>query len=189
VLADLPLTALLEELAAPRETPGAGSALAAALAAAAAVVQMAARLSTETWPEAAGAAAQAEALRDRAAILVDEDAELYRRALEASAVEPGGSQESRDWAFGQATAATIEPTLELVRIAADLAELCRESAPRVERRVHADVDAAAGLAAGVARGARALVVVNLTLLPDDPRVTEADRLVALASAAAEHLGP
>ena len=42
-LTGLSLPALLEELAAPREVPGAGSALAVALATAAAVVQMAAR--------------------------------------------------------------------------------------------------------------------------------------------------
>jgi hypothetical protein len=59
VLTGLSLPALLEELAAPREVPGAGSALAVALATAAAVVQMAARLSPESWADAAGVAAQA----------------------------------------------------------------------------------------------------------------------------------
>jgi len=64
VLTGLTLPALLEELAAPREVPGAGSALAVALATAAAVVQMAARLSPGSWADAAGVAAQAEALRN-----------------------------------------------------------------------------------------------------------------------------
>jgi hypothetical protein len=50
----------------------------------------------------------------------------------------------------------------------------------VEPRVHADVAAAAALAAAVARGARELVAVNLTALPGDARVEEADRLVAAA---------
>jgi hypothetical protein len=50
--------------------------------------------------------------------------------------------------------------------------------------VHADVAAAAALAAAVARGARELVAVNLTALPGDPRVEEADRLADAASAAA-----
>ena len=54
MLTGLSLPALLEELAAPREVPGAGSALAAALAAAAAVVQMAARLSPDSWADADG---------------------------------------------------------------------------------------------------------------------------------------
>jgi len=187
VLADLSLRALLDELAGPREVPGAGSSLAAALAMAAATVQMAARLSTESWPEASGIAAQAEALRDRARALVDEDAESYSRALEALRVRGQAEdiQERRDWELGRATGSALEPPLALVRAAADLAELCREAAIHVAPHVQADVGAAAALAAGVARGARELVAVNLTALPDDPRVAEADRLVALAESAAE----
>jgi formiminotetrahydrofolate cyclodeaminase len=152
VLTGLSLPALLEELAAPREVPGAGSALAAALAAAAAVVQMAARLSPESWPDAAGVSAQAESLRDRAARLVDDDAEAYGLALEARAAADAQSRpEQRDWALGRVTAA------------------------------------AGALAAAVARGARELVAVNLTALPGDERVEEADRLVGSAEAAARSL--
>jgi formiminotetrahydrofolate cyclodeaminase len=185
VLTGLPLPALLEELAAPREVPGAGSALAVALAAAAAVVQMAARLSPESWADAAGVAAQAEALRERAAQLVDEDAEAYRQALQArGATDAPARPEQRDWTIGRATAAAAEPPLALVRLAADLAELCAAAGARVEPRVHADVAAAAALASAVARGGRALVATNLTALPGDTRVEEADRLVAAAEAAA-----
>jgi formiminotetrahydrofolate cyclodeaminase len=185
VLTGLPLPALLEELAAPSEVPGAGSALAVALATAAAVVQMAARLSPESWADAAGVAAQAEALRERAAQLVDEDAEAYRQALETrAAADDTAKPEQRDWALGRATAAAAEPPLALARLAADLAELCAAAGARVEPRVHADVAAAAALAAAVARGARALVATNLTALPGDARVEEADRLVADTEAAA-----
>jgi formiminotetrahydrofolate cyclodeaminase len=185
VLTGLPLPALLEELAAPREVPGAGSALAVALAAAAAVVQMAARLSPESWADAAGVAAQAQALRERAAQLVDEDAEAYRQALQArGAADAPAKPEQRDFALGRATAAAAEPPLALVRLAADLAELCAAAGARVDPRVHADVAAAAALAAAVARGGRALVATNLTALPGDTRVEEADRLVAAAEAAA-----
>jgi formiminotetrahydrofolate cyclodeaminase len=188
VLTGLPLPALLEELAAPREVPGAGSALAAALAAAAAVVQMAARLSPESWRDAAGVAAQAEAMRERAAQLVDEDADAYRQALEArAAADETAKPEQRDWALGRVTAAAAEPPLALGRLAADLAELCAASGGRVEPRVHADVAAAAALAVAVARGARELVAVNLTAVPGDERVEEADRLVAAAEAAAKAL--
>ena len=184
MLAGLSLPALLEELAAPREVPGAGSALAVALAAAAAVVQMAARLSPDSWPDAAGVAAQAESLRERAAKLVDDDADAYRKALEARAAAEADRPEQRDWALGRATAAAAEPPLALARIAADLAELCAAAGERVELRVHADVAAAAALAAAVARGARELVAVNLTALPGDQRVEEADRLAAAAADAA-----
>ena len=61
-----------------------------------------------------------------------------------------------------------------------MAELCAAAGPRVELRVHADVAAAAVLAAAVARGARELVAVNLTALPGDPRIEEADRFATLA---------
>jgi formiminotetrahydrofolate cyclodeaminase len=188
VLTGLTLPALLEELAAPREVPGAGSALAAALATAAAVVQMAARLSPESWSDATGVAAQAEALRERAVQLVDEDADAYARALEArAAADEKARPEQRDWALGQVTAAAAEPPLRLARLAADLAELCAAASARVEPRVHADVAAAAALAAAVARGARELVATNLTALAGDTRVEEADRLVAAAEAVARSL--
>jgi methenyltetrahydrofolate cyclohydrolase len=175
---------LLEELAAPRAVPGSGSALAAALAAAAAVVQMAARLSTDAWPDAAGVAAQAESLRRRAVGLVDEDAEAYRRAVEAqSAPSSDPSSERRDFALGRAVAAAAEPPLALARAAVDLAELCADASKRVEPPVHADVAAAAALAVGVAHGAAQLVAVNLTALPDDRRVVEAQSLAAAAAEA------
>ena len=188
MLTGLSLPALLEELAAPREVPGAGSALAVALATAAAVVQMAARLSPDSWIDAPGVAAQAELLRERAAKLVDEDADAYRRALEArAAADETETPEQRDWALGRVTAAAAEPPLALARHAADLAELCAAAGARVDPRVHADVAAAAALAAAVARGARELVVVNLTALPGDPRVEEATGLAAAADLAARSL--
>ena len=188
MLTGLSLPALLEELASPREVPGAGSALAAALALAAAVVQMAARLSPAGWADASGVAAQAEALRERAAQLVDEDAEAYRDALDArDAADETAKPEQRDWALGRVTSAAAEPPLALARLAADLASLCAAAGARVEPHVHADVAAAAALAVAVARGARELVAVNLTALPGDVRVEEADRLVAAAAAAARSL--
>lgn len=189
MLTDEPLNALLEELAAPRAVPGGGSALAAALAVAAAVVQMAARLSAESWPDAAGVAAQAESLRERAAALVDEDAEAFRRALEAQKTSPDAdpSAERRDFVLGQALAAAAEPPLQLARLAADVAELSAAVAERGEPRVHADAVAAAALAAGVAHGARELVAVNLTAAPGDPRVQEAARLADAAAAVTARL--
>ena len=194
---DLPLPALLEELAAPSEAPGSGTALAVALAAATATVQMTARLSASTWPEASGVAAQAGSIGERAVKLAEDDIEAYRRALrelgetldddDVPATLADDEQDRRDWALGQAVSAAAEPPLALVRLAADLVDLCGAAAGRVEGRVQADVLAAAALAVGVARGARELVAVNLTALPDDPRVAEADALVAAAAAAAELL--
>ena len=188
VLSDLSLPALLEELAAPREAPGAGSTLAVTLALAAATVQMAARLSAESWDDATGTATQAESLRERALALAEEDAVIYQRALEARTEQLDDKQERRDWAVGRAIAAAAEPPLALCRIAGDLAELCREAVEEVEPRVRADVVAAAALAAAVARGAGVLVAANLTALPGDERVAEAELLAATAAAAAGRAG-
>src|SRR5207253_2216621 len=97
---------------AAQELPAARSMLdeLVARATAAAVVQMAARLAPESWPDAAGIAAQAESLRERAAQLVDEDAEAYRRALEARAAADATKRpEQRDWSLGRVTAAAAEP--------------------------------------------------------------------------------
>lgn len=184
MLSDLSLRALLEDLAAAREAPGSGSAMAVTLALAAATAQMAARVSVETWNDATGAAAQAELMRERALALADGDAEAYRRALEARTSLADDKPERRDWALGRAVAAAAEPPLELGRIAADLSELCREAAEKVEPRVRPDVVAAAALAAAVARGARDLVAANLTAGPGDQRVAEADELAAAAAEAA-----
>src|SRR5581483_7613160 len=157
---ELEVGAWLDELARGEPTPGGGSALACAVAMAAAVLTMAARISGDP-----GVAAQADALRARAAPLVREDSEVYADALSVrertAALEP----EQRDWAIGRAFAAAAEPPLELARVAADVAG-------SGDQRVRADAVAAAALAAGAARGAVALVAANLTALPDDERIVE-----------------
>jgi len=182
VLSDLPLPALLEELAAPLPAPGGGSALAVALAAAAAVVEMAARVSVGSWLEASGAAAQAEALRERSLALVQIDADVYRHALEVRAAAAELPESRRDWEVGRMLAEAAEPPLAICRLAADVAELARTVAKSGEPAVQVDSVAAAGLAAAVARGARELVAVNLTAVPGDRRVAEAERCVAAAEA-------
>src|SRR5204863_460189 len=140
------------------------------------------------WVRAAQELPAARAALDELVARAEEDAEAYRLALEArAAADERARPEQRDWALGQITDAAAEPPLALVRLAADLVELCAAAGARVEPRVHADVAAAAALAAAVARGARQLVAANLTALPGDARVEEADRLVADADAAARSL--
>ena len=188
MLTDLSLPALLEELAAPHPAPGGGSALAAALALAASIVEMVARVSAGSWPEAQGAAAQAEALRERSLALVQIDADVYRRALEVRATAAELPEDRRDWEVGRVLAEAAEPPLALCRLAADVAELARTVAGGGEPAVQADAVAVAGLAAAVAHGARRLVAVNLTAVPDDRRVAEAGRCVAAADAFAAAVG-
>ncbi|HET7145921.1 MAG TPA: cyclodeaminase/cyclohydrolase family protein [Gaiellaceae bacterium] len=172
----------LAELAAADVAPGGGSALAAALAGGAAVLAMAARTSG-----AGGLAAQAVALVARTAPLAQHDAEVYAAALAARDLARGDlTQEQRDWEIGRAFAEAAEPPLELARAAADVAALARELATTGEPRVQADAAAVAALAAGIARGAAALVAVNLTALEGDPRVAEAATLATAAEDAAAH---
>jgi len=169
----------LDELAGPRAAPGGGSALAFTVANAAAVVAMAARVSAD-----AGLAAQAEALRARTAPLAQLDSDTYEAALAARDAVEDLKPEQRDWQIGQAFAAAAEPPLAIARAAVDVAELAAELATNGAPVIRADALAAAALAAAAARGAVAMVEVNLTALPDDPRIAEAERLAADAAAAA-----
>jgi methenyltetrahydrofolate cyclohydrolase len=169
----------LTELAGPHAAPGGGSAVAFALASAASVLAMAARVS-----ESGGFAAQAEALRARTAPLAQLDAETYDAALAAQDGVEALPARERDWQLGRAFAAAAEPPLEIARAAADVAELAAQLAESGDPRVRADAFAAAALAVGAARAAVALVSVNLTALPGDPRVAEAEGLAAAAERSA-----
>jgi len=181
---DLTLDEWLDELAGPAAAPGGGSALAFALTTAAAVLAMAARVSKESWEGAGAAAAQAAALRARAAPLAQLDAYVYERARAARETAAELPAERRDWQIGQAFARAAEPPLEIARTAADVAELAAEIAASGDLRVRPDAQAAAALAAGVARGAAALVEANLTAVEGDPRIVEARRLVEAADTSA-----
>ena len=184
MLTDLPVSALLDELAASSETPGGGSALALALAGAAAVLGMAARVSAPDWDDAAGIAAQADALRSRAAALIDADAEAYAHALEARDAAAALPADRRDWEIGRAFAAAAEPPLAIARVAADVGELAAIVAKEGDARVRVDAGIAAAVAAAAARGGLALVRVNLTTRSDDPRLDEATALAKAADDAA-----
>jgi methenyltetrahydrofolate cyclohydrolase len=174
-LFDLTLAEWHEELAGSMGVPGAGSALAVVASTAAAVLAMIARVS-----EQPGLAAQAEKLRERTAPLAQLDADTYEAALLAPDTTEGLTPEQRDWQIGRAFARAAEPPLEIARAGADIAELASVLAESGDPRVRADALAAGALAAAVTRGAVALVQVNLTAVPGDPRVAEAERLAAAA---------
>jgi methenyltetrahydrofolate cyclohydrolase len=180
---DLTATGMLKELARP-VAPAGGSALAFTVAMAAAVTHMAAVVSKESWDEAAGIAAQANALGARVAPLAQLDAEVLDRAL---AVRDGAAAlppEQRDWEIGRAFIAAAEPPLEIARVAVDVAELALAAAMSGEQRVRPDAVAAATLAAAAARAAVTIVAANLTALEGDPRIAEAEDLARAAEHAA-----
>ncbi|MHB8469073.1 MAG: cyclodeaminase/cyclohydrolase family protein [Gaiellaceae bacterium] len=182
-LLDLTLAEWLESLAA-QETLAGGPALAVALGASAAALAMAARVSKSSWPGAGSAVAQAKALLARAAPLAQLDVEAHARALTIRRTAASLPPDRRDWEIGRAFAHAAEPPLEIARVAADVAELAAEVARAAEQRVRPDALAAAALAAGVARGAAALVAANLTAGEGDERVVESARLAEAAERAA-----
>lgn len=182
-LQDLTLGVWLDELATAEPTPGSGAALGYTVAAAAAVVAMAARASG-----AAGLAAQADSLRERTASLAQLDVDAYAHALAVRESTSELAPEKRDWEIGRSFARAAEPPLEIARAAADVAELAAELARSGHPRTGPDVQAAAALAAGVARGAVALVAANLTAVENDERVDEARRLAEAAADSARTAG-
>jgi formiminotetrahydrofolate cyclodeaminase len=176
---DLTLSEWLEALAHSRAAPGGGSALGFSVATGAAVLAMAARVSG-----APGLCAQAEALRARCAPLAQLDADMYEEALAARDGVEALRPDQRDWEIGRAFARATEPPLEIARAGADVAELAAQIAETGDPRIRADAVAAAALGVAAARGAVALVAVNLTAVEGDPRVAEARQLADAAEQAA-----
>jgi methenyltetrahydrofolate cyclohydrolase len=183
-LLDLQVRELLDQVAADGRTPGGGSVAAIVTAAAAGLLAKVARSSAE-WSEASGMAAQAEALRDRAAPLAQADADEYEAALRARGADREGPGDRRDFALGRAFARAAEPPFEIAAIAADVARLSVTVVQRGEPALRADAVAAGLLAAASAGAAAELVAVNLTASEGDKRVVGARRLADEAAEAAE----
>jgi methenyltetrahydrofolate cyclohydrolase len=183
-LLELRLREFLDELASDSATPGGGSLAAVVTAGAAGLLAKVARASKEGWPAAAGMAAQAEALRDRAAPLAQLDADEYEAALRArdSDEEPG---DRLDYAVGRAYARAAAPPVRIVEVAADVAELAALVALSCNPAFRADAVTAALLAAACAAAGAELVAVNLTMSANDERVV---RTAALAEGAARAAG-
>jgi formiminotetrahydrofolate cyclodeaminase len=175
---------LLEQVASPDPIPGAGAVAGLVVAMAAALCSMAARAST-AWPDAKGVAAQAESLRNRAAKLAHANATAYAEALTALRLPDRLDGEARDAALGRALDRAAEVPLALAEAAADAAELGALIARDGEPALRGDAVAASVLAAAAARGAAALVSVNLGVTGDDARLTAAQQIAASAERAAE----
>ena len=160
---------LLSALAAGEPDPGSGSAAAIVVAMAASLLAKVARSAHESWPEAAGAAAQAQALRARATPLADADALVYRDAHARL-----GRTEGADHTLAASLDRAADVPLEIARVGADVAVLAREVSERCDPALRPDVLGAAVLAAAAAQAAAQLVEANLTVAGDDPRVAEAN---------------
>jgi formiminotetrahydrofolate cyclodeaminase len=175
----LPLNDFLEEVSSSEVAPGGGSVAAVAVAMAAGLVTMAARLSRNGWQDAAGAAAQAETLRQRVTPLVEVNVEAYTEAV-AKLRSPGDDNE-----IGRALDRAAEVPLEIARAAADVGALAVLVAEQGEPSVRADVATAALLTQAAARTAATLVEVNLSTTEGDDRILAARQFAAAAEEAAQ----
>jgi formiminotetrahydrofolate cyclodeaminase len=182
-LLDTHLGALLDDLASAEPIPGAGAAAGVVLAMSAALCSMAAR-AAEDWSDAAGLAAQAESLKHRALGLADRNAAAYAEALTAFRLPAEVEGEARDFALGQALERAAEVPHDLAEAAVDVAEVAAVVARFGHPAMRGDAITASALAVGVARGAAALVAVNLGVMAEDPRLAAVQSLADAAARAA-----
>ena len=163
----------LDELVQQGDGPRAGAVAGGLIATAAAMTQSAARRSLELWGEAAGASAQASALRRRSLALARDDVLAFTAARAAL----GGADDVRTGALLDRAAAL---PAEIAAAGADATALAALVARHGDPDMRADVVAAATLAAAAARVAAHLVAVNLATLPADPRLERARSEAATA---------
>ncbi len=136
---------------------------------------MVARCSQESWADARGVVAQAKVIGERAAELANTDGTAWEEALEALREAEAGSSsdDRRDFSLEQKLERAAAAPLEIATLGADVAALAALTAERSDGRYRADAAAAAALAAGGARAAAHLVLVNLGVRSDDPRLARA----------------
>lgn len=170
---------LLDTIAQAPTRPGSGSAAALVTAVGASLAAASARASRAEWSEAAGAAAQADALVARARTLARENAEAYERArfaLERARALPS----LRVAELPETLDRSLDVLLRIGETAVDVAELCATVLNRASGDVRADAAAAGALAGGAANAIGALVRANLLVTPDDERARQARVLAARA---------
>jgi formiminotetrahydrofolate cyclodeaminase len=173
----------LARVAAGGPGAGAGAAASAAAALAAAIVEIVARASDATWPEARAVAAQGAALRIRAVRLAADNAEVFA-AAQAALGEAREATTGRGL-LGPALDRAAAVPLAVADVAADVAALAEHAGRHGHPDRRPDAAAAAELAAGAAAAAAHLVAVNLVSHGEGGRVAAAHAAAANARAAAD----
>jgi methenyltetrahydrofolate cyclohydrolase len=179
---DMPFEELLDTIAAETPAPGGGSVAAFVTEMAASLAAMAARFAHD-WDGAAGAVAQAETLRNRAAPLAGEDAVAYENVLTALRMPAELEPEVRNTLIGETLSRAADVPLEIAECAASVAELAAEIAVCGNPNLRGDAAAAAILASSAARVAANLVEINLATAEGDDRVERGRAIVRSAEAA------
>jgi formiminotetrahydrofolate cyclodeaminase len=142
---------------------------------------MVARCSRDSWEDAGGVAAQAQAICDRAVVLAQADGKAWEDALSALHAAQGEqvNDARRDFQLEQKLESAAAVPLEIAELGADAAALAALAGERGD-----------GTYRGGARAAAHLVQVNLGVRPGDARLVRAQASERAASEAAEGLlGP
>jgi formiminotetrahydrofolate cyclodeaminase len=171
---------LCETLAAETSAPGGGSVAAIVTAFAASLTAMAARFATEQWEDAAGAVAQAEALRARVLPLAEEDANAYENFLVARRISEEVDSDIRDAAVGDALSRAADVPLAIAEAALDVASLAAELVEHGNPNLRGDAATAALLAEAAVRATANLVEINLATREGDERIERARELVEMS---------
>src|SRR5918997_1049169 len=163
------------------ESEGGGALAARTLEQAAALIAHAAGRAAPGWQGAAGAAAQAQALGRRAALLRAQNAVAFAAASDALDAALGSDHAApRDHLLGDALHRAADTPLAIAQAAADAAVLGAHVAAHAPGFAAADAMAAAALASGAARAAAHLVATNLVTRDGDLRLRAARQAVARA---------
>jgi formiminotetrahydrofolate cyclodeaminase len=177
---DLTVEELCETVAGQTSAPGGGSVAAIVTAFAASLTAMAARFATEHWEEAAGAVAQAEALRARVLPLADEDARAYESFLLARRMSKDFDPQVRDAAIGEALSLAADVPLAIAESALDVASLAADLAEHGNPNLRGDAATAALLSEAAVRATANLIEVNLATREGDERIERVRKLVEMS---------
>jgi glutamate formiminotransferase/formiminotetrahydrofolate cyclodeaminase len=172
----------VEQLAAPRATPGGGSAAAASGAMAAALAGMVASMSRgkkaylQHERELSDAIARLSRLREELKSAVDADAEAYNSVMTAAkhAKESPNGQELMNAALKQATSVP----LGVAEQAREVGKIVEKLKPITSPNMKSDLTTAAALARAAGEGAVANVEINLESLKDEAFIANVVRKVA-----------
>jgi formiminotetrahydrofolate cyclodeaminase len=171
------LWGLLDALASPVPTPGAGPAAAWTCAVAAALVEMVSAIASgdDTAARAAAGARRERAcvLRLRALELAETDMVAYQAVL-AARRQPAGADRVRQ--FREALSAAADPPLAIAEVAAELAALAADAGEQARGGVRGEAATAAILADAGAAACVAMLSLNLAGNSDDPRRVHGDQL-------------
>jgi formiminotetrahydrofolate cyclodeaminase len=183
VYTDVQFEELLDTIAAETPAPGGGSVAAFVTEMAASLAAMAARFAHD-WDGAAGAVAQAETLRHRAAPLAAEDAVAYENVLTAMRMPKDLESEVRNTLIGETLSRAADIPLLIAETANDVAELAAEIAVQGNPNLRGDAAAGSLLASAAVRVAANLVEINLSTVEGEDRVERARALVRSSERAA-----